>query len=299
MPYVAVGNAPGGTTGRFSVSTSDDTDPPLSDVLGAFSPWIAGSSFQIEEVWELILQVDTPELVTSFPQYFGRRRKLGNWVFLDADLIPQTNVESSGFLVYTKSRLRKVSTWTTGISTQNQVVSDTTAEIDNCNFQTVEASLGVGGAQITVSTPRTNNALFKVRGQTKASALQDFPVKRSIPSVGIFLFPGVSIVSAEYQMAAINLAPLQSAAPASAACTVSVVGCDEEFAQFVFDQNRGAFPLTSPFSDGQYGGTEGTWIYSSAAAYFGSPNIVGSGGSLQTFSCADGGTREYFQGNTF
>ncbi|NJL71621.1 MAG: hypothetical protein HC888_08375 [Candidatus Competibacteraceae bacterium] len=296
MPFTASAPTPLVVTGKILLVITPDEDPLYSAVSPLQSPWLLGSSIQIEEVWEIESRIVLPELVQVFKDYPFDRYKLGNYSIVSADNVPKSAPQDSGYLHYLVQRISTTSIWTIGIDSGGLSVTDGTEEIDNCNFGTREVTLSFGGVSLALQSPVQDNSLFKIRKTSRPAVLQDTAIRRQAPKLGLFLFPGIELVSAEYSMSAVNLLKADATVFAPNACSALDPDCDAEFLAF----RRTNFPADADypgsFADGQSGLPEGTHIYSTlAAAEAGGDAPPGA----YIYTCTDGGTRDYFLANSF
>lgn len=238
MAYTASVENPPNRTGQLFLQTNPDIDPAFNQVLPG-NPFLAGSTFAIEEYWQIVTRITKPSLVSSFKQYSPERHKLGNWTIADGNNRPYSQPEYEGFLHYTNQRLVFSSTWTIGLLIPDTDYEASREWIDNCSYATWAITPPVLGSGFQFNVPFYKENLFALKKTLRAPILDNFDIKRKAPKIGLYLFEGVELVSANYGMGVVNVAPVKYEAVPPVTCVeTNPTGCAELFAAYISENTN-------------------------------------------------------------
>lgn len=238
------------------------TDIRLSDIFEIGGALLyAGSNFQIQESLAVSFIIDEPKYVDTDFRYYTPKHRLGFWQ-LNGGLSSTWVAEESGELNYLVTQFDRYHDYTVTSNPDEIYLTGADISISDCNFVTQDFEVSFGGLTYSQAALQIKQDVFRGTIYDRAVPLQDKIFTPKLSGMGIRLVPGVSFVSAVYQIRPINFAYNDSLPAPVRTCTTSGPSCSDEFANFIATTsnvyaNFSDLPPTSQVP-GNYG--TDTWV---------------------------------------
>lgn len=265
-----------GQTGKVLLAPPEN--PVLfSQIFSGTPEFYAGSIVQVEETWQVLMVVDGETLVDTdfnwyFPKYYA-----GSYQILNSNSIPLHYPEDDGYLNSNVFNIKRYSNYTIVADPGTVYAAAEFSTIRACNFYLQPDVYIFPGENLPVTGFRDHGVQPAFLGGHSLSKapLKDTNFNQLMPGMGLFLKPGITGVTAQYNAAVINT--IRTDYPPLEAPTCQFAGglsCDQEFAALIANG-------VSPSGE--------TPIYDNDTSC-----PVGLFPLPRTFQCVDGGSRTYY-----
>jgi len=228
--YSVVGTGP-----RFNLNL---TEYVYSDIIPTNTIY-SGGFFAIQEVATIVLDITDPKLIDTDFNYFEPNRFLGSWQILrnTGILAPGggfsyefggTNEPTEqGFFLKTVCKLDRISYHSIGDLTAQPRLGGV-SHVDNCNFFTIGATIEVGPLTLTGELQEAEENIYLTRNYITPPPLQTKTFSPILASLGVFIKPGVALLSARWDCSAINILSTDTAIEQAFSCrVVADVDCNQ------------------------------------------------------------------------
>lgn len=201
------------------------TRPPL---------YYYGSQIHVQEILTINSQILDRSLVDVDKRWFNERYYLGTW---DSDSLITNglDIEHSGRIMTLQQKVVRYSSYTIAANPQRRRSIEFGQTINQCNFETQQVEIQLGGATVSAAQPTHNLALFNTVAYKEPSSLADTEYNSFFTNPGFYAYPGVLIRSIERSIAIINDIYVDDPAWVPVACSLGQPDCDQEFVQFFND----------------------------------------------------------------
>jgi hypothetical protein len=200
--YQQPANAGSGTQGLIL-----PTPINFSQIFDGTPQFYVGSSIEVQEILTITSEVipDQAHLVDVDFRWFQPKTYYGTYQ-LEGLLggVEDEGAGGQGFLTNFSQKFIRRSQYQIAANPDTPVAYSDVFLVDNCNFQTKEISVFVGGATLSVNTPITNNAMFTGKISKQRAPLQDREYNQFFKSLGLYYNPGCELISVNHKVSIIN-----------------------------------------------------------------------------------------------
>lgn len=210
----------------------------FSQIFEGLPQFYAGSSFTVQEILRLELNIDNDSLIDKDLKWFPEKIYAGTYTFGSNALISGINPENRGFIEYYVNEYVRYNTYTISANPDVPIGLHGLSAIDNCNFILQTAAAIVGPVRIGQSFPTRNSAMLSARHSLEKVPLIDREFYPQMSSIGLYIAPGLSISTLKYKVQVINAIYCDVAQFPSITCRLPPeADCEASFTLFLDTHN--------------------------------------------------------------
>lgn len=202
----------------------------FSEIFNGVPQLYIGSSFEVEEIYEVSLEVTDLTLIDTDFRWVPAKRYLGTWRISDTFPTEGMNSEDEGFINNEKIKIKRYSTYVVQANADVPIAEFESGVIDNCNFQLRQQGVVIPPTVGLLGKLNINDAVFKFRNTLQKVPLIDREFVPKIRFIGIYVNPGCQIIAANYTARIINGISVDLPAFPPTVCTVVTgISCEVQF----------------------------------------------------------------------
>lgn len=226
--------APVQSVSEFAFIVSGGADVLFSQIFSGVPQLYAGSSFEVEEIFEGEIEILEPSLIDVDLRWLPPKFYFGTWTI--SDTLPGFGVasEDRGFVDSSTFKIKRYSRFTVQANADVPIAMLEESSIDNCNFALATVSTPPLPAIIGTVFPVINNGLLKTRETLRKVPLKDRVFIPKLRYVGLYINVGCCLTKAKYTARIINGISVDLSPFAFDNCLlVPLTTCDLEFTTFI------------------------------------------------------------------
>jgi hypothetical protein len=176
----------------------------FSQIFTGIPQFYAGSSFTVEEIYEIGLSNQVPELLDVDFRWNPPRKYYGTYCFSDTISGLGIEPENRGFLDNDVVKIKRYSSYTVQANAGVAVAINEFLRIDNCNFVLNTLGANVGIFEAGQQYLDVNDSIFIGRQSLTKVPLIDQVFTQKIGWIYCYINPGNSIEYATYKVRVVN-----------------------------------------------------------------------------------------------